>query len=355
MANLTLHQLDHIPRRLLDIDALNLHTLLPGPTLLHLEGNNRRPLFVSVLLHGNEVTGLLAIQNLLKKYQKHSLPRSLSVFIGNIEAAKAGLRRLSDQPDYNRIWPGTDHPDCPEVRLMQQVWSIMRDREVQISIDIHNNTGRNPLYGCVNRLQPRFLNLAALFGRLVVYFLRPKGVQSMAFAELCPAVTLECGKPGVHQGVERASDFVDTCLHLNDIPDRLPGKGGIDLFHTVAQVKIREGCSFSFTETTTDLLFRSDLDHLNFTELPPGISLGEVHSDSVPLIALDDQGHEVTERYFEVREGKLILKQKVMPSMLTLDERIIRQDCLCYLMERLDETNPTGQCPQETMRTKQGW
>jgi hypothetical protein len=23
-----------------------------------------------------------------------------------------------------------------------------------------------------------------------------------------------------------------------------------------------------------------------------------------------------------------------MPAMLTLDERIIRQDCLCYLMER---------------------
>ena len=25
----------------------------------------------------------------------------------------------------------------------------------------------------------------------------------------------------------------------------------------------------------------------------------------------------------------------VMPAMLTLDERVIRQDCLCYFMERL--------------------
>jgi hypothetical protein len=25
----------------------------------------------------------------------------------------------------------------------------------------------------------------------------------------------------------------------------------------------------------------------------------------------------------------------VMPAMLTRDERVIRQDCLCYLMERL--------------------
>ncbi len=345
MADLKLHRLDHVPERLLDIDALDLHTLLPGPTLLHLEGRDPHPLFVSVLLHGNEITGLLAIQRLLKKYQRHALPRSLSVFFGNIDAARAGLRRLGGQPDYNRIWPGTDHPPCPETRLMQQVWSIMRDKGVRMSIDIHNNTGRNPLYGCINRLDPRFLNLAALFGRLVVYFLRPRGVQSMAFARLCPAVTLECGKPGVSQGVDRASDFIDTCLHLEAIPDRLPGKGGIDLFHTVAQIKIREGCSFSFSESTADLLFRGDLDHLNFTELPPGISLGEVHTDALPLIALDDEGRDVTDRYFEVREGKLWLKQKVMPSMLTLDERIIRQDCLCYLMERLDETNPLGENP----------
>ncbi len=342
MADLNLHQLDHVPERLMDIDARDLHTLLPGPTLLHLEGHDPYPLFVSILLHGNEITGLLAIQKLLKKYPRHALPRSLTVFFGNIDAAKAGLRRLKGQPDYNRIWPGTDHPDCPESKLMHQVWSIMRDRRIQMSIDIHNNTGRNPLYGCINRLQPRFLNLAALFGRLVVYFLRPKGVQSMAFAPLCPAVTLECGKPGVAQGVERAADFVDTCLHLSEIPDRLPGKGSIDLFHTVAQIKIRPGCNFSFTETTADLLFRSDLDHLNFTELPPGIALGEVHSDVVPLVAIDDEGRDVTDRYFEVREGKLRLRQKVMPSMLTLDERIIHQDCLCYLMERLDETSPLG-------------
>ncbi len=340
MADLNLHQLNHIPQALLDIDARDLSTLLPGPTLLHLEGKRREPLFVSVLLHGNEVTGLLTVQRLLKKYQQHTLPRSLSIFFGNIEAAKAGLRRLNGQPDYNRIWPGTDHPDCPEVRLMAKVCSIMRERKVQLSIDIHNNTGRNPLYACVNRLEPHFLNLAALFGRLVVYFLRPKGVQSMAFAKLCPAVTLECGKPGVAQGVEHALDFIDTCLHLEAISDKPLSRSSIDLFHTVAQVRVRNGASFCFTDREADLLFRSDLDHLNFTELPAGISLGEVHVDTLPIIAFDEEGREVTDRFFEVGEGKLQLRQKVMPSMLTLDERVIRQDCLCYLMERLDETDP---------------
>ena len=36
-------------------------------------------------------------------------------------------------------------------------------------------------------LDNQFLQLASLFGRLVVYFTRAKGVQSGALAEICPA------------------------------------------------------------------------------------------------------------------------------------------------------------------------
>jgi succinylglutamate desuccinylase len=33
--------------------------------------------------------------------------------------------------------------------------------------------------------------------------------------------------------------------------------------------------------------------------------------------------------------GQLQIIKSTMPSMLTLNQRVIRQDCLCYLMERL--------------------
>ncbi|WP_022949471.1 M14 family metallopeptidase [Methylohalobius crimeensis] len=339
MAPLTLHQLDHVPDGLVDISAGHLHELLPGPTLLHLQGKDPRPLFVSVLLHGNEVTGLAAIQRLLKKYRTHPLPRALSIFIGNISAARSDMRRLDGQPDYNRVWPGTDHPDCPEVRLMRQVWETMAERQVFASIDVHNNTGRNPHYACINHLDRRFLNLASLFGRLVVYFLRPAGVQSMAFARLGPAVTLECGRPGQDNGIDHAFDFIDTCLHLAGIPDTAPATHAIDLFHTVAQVKLREGIRCSFHDREADVVFREDLDHLNFTELPAGIVWSEVHTENLPVIAIDEDGNEVSERYFTVEGGKLLLNRMVMPSMLSRDERIIRQDCLGYLMERLNPTS----------------
>ncbi|VAX03454.1 Uncharacterized protein Clim_1224, partial [hydrothermal vent metagenome] len=53
--------LDQLPDGLLLCEARNLHRILPEPTLLHLPGQRPQPLFVSVLLHGNETTGLTAI------------------------------------------------------------------------------------------------------------------------------------------------------------------------------------------------------------------------------------------------------------------------------------------------------
>lgn len=331
-----LQQLDSLPAGFLTSTPNSLHSLLTTPTLIHLQGQNTDPLFVSILLHGNEPTGFLAVQQLLKKYQNHELPRSLSIFTGNTLAAAKGLRRLEQQPDYNRVWPGTELADCPETRLMQEIVDIMRERKVFASIDLHNNTGLNPHYACINRKDNRFIQLASLFGRLIVYFIHPKGVQSAAMAELCPAVTLECGKPGQQHGVEHALDYLDTCLHLSGLEDSPVPERQIDIFQTVAQIKARDDISFSFKDRHSDLLLDQELEKMNFTEVAAGTLFGTInHSGQMPLLALDDHGNDVTKKFFAIENSELQLKRTSMPSMLTLDERVIRQDCLCYLMERM--------------------
>jgi succinylglutamate desuccinylase len=332
----SLTQLDHVPQGLIEIDPERLHTILPGPTLIHLQGRHESPLFISILLHGNEPTGLYAVQALLKKYSTQALPRALSIFIGNVTAAQQGVRRLDGQVDYNRVWPGTTHPACPETAMMQAVVDEMAARRVFASIDVHNNTGVNPHYACVNRLDHRFFRLASVFSRLVIYFTYPKGTQTSAFARLCPAVTLECGKPGQKYGSEHVLEYLDACLHLTDIPDHPVASQDLDFYHTVVQVTVRESVSFDFASVDTDFRLNEDLDRLNFTELSAGTSLGTVKNASsiLPIIACDESGQDVAADYFEIREDRLVLKKAVMPSMLTLDKRIIRQDCLCYLMER---------------------
>jgi succinylglutamate desuccinylase len=330
-------QLEALPKGLLDIPAERLHIILPCSTLIHLPGRKERPLFVSVLLHGNETAGLQAVQKLLKKYAGRILPRALSIFFGNIEAARFGLRRLDHQPDFNRIWPGTPLEPSAETALMATVTEVMARRQVFASIDIHNNTGLNPHYACVNRLDHRFFQLASMFSRLVTYFIRPKGTQTAAFAALCPAVTLECGKPEHQHGAEHAFEYLDACLHLAEIPDHPVADQDIDLYHTVAQVLVREDCNFGFRGDALDLCLNEDIDHLNFTDLAAGTVLGSLGNNCthLPIRAFDEAGRNVAGDYFAIRESRLVLKKTVMPSMLTLNEQIIRQDCLGYLMERI--------------------
>ena len=332
-----LTELDYLPDGFLDIEANELHTVLPGPTLIHLPGRRDAPLFVSILLHGNEDTGLKAMQAVLKRHQNQPLPRALSIFVGNIDAARENVRRLEGQLDYNRVWSSDAGASSAEHRMMRKVVRIMAQRGVFASIDIHNNTGLNPHYACINRLDDAFLHLATMFSRVVVYFTDPKGVQSEAFAQLCPAVTLECGKPGGAGGVEHAAAYVEGALHLSSFPAHPVASHDLDLFHTVGVVTVPESTSLSVGESSSDLCLEENIDHYNFRELAPGTRLGTVAREcATALHARNEAGCEISDQYFEIRDGALITRRPVMPAMLTRDVRIIRQDCLCYLMERLE-------------------
>jgi succinylglutamate desuccinylase len=328
--------LDHVPRGLVETPANRIHRVLSGPTLIHLPGRRADPLFVSVLLHGNEDTGLKALQTVLAKHESQPLPRALSVYIGNIEAAAHDRRRLDGQPDYNRVWPGADTFGLPEHRMMERIVDEMRRRNVFASIDIHNNTGTNPNYACVNQLDERFLYLATLFARVIVHFQRPLGVQSAAFSELCPAITVECGKPGNAANDRRAVELIEAALKLDHFPAHPVPRQDLDLYHTVGTVKVPQEVTFTFGPGTADIRFEPAIDHMNFRDLPVGTPLAELStSDGIPLDVWAEDGSRVTDDYFERTATQLRLKLPATPSMLTLDERAIRQDCLCYLMQRI--------------------
>ncbi len=337
--------LERLPAGFLDASPRELHRLLPGPTLIELPGRREPPLFVSLLLHGNEDVGLRAVQALLGAHRPGRLPRALVLFVGNVAAASAGVRRLPGQPDYNRIWPGGGPGITPVHRMAAWIVERMAARGVFASVDLHNNTGRNPHYACVNRLEPAHLNLALLFSRTVVHFTRPRGVQSMAFAPLCPAVTVECGRVGDGAGVRRAARFLEACLHLAEVPSRPPRPEEIDLYHTVARLRVREGARIAFgtgPDAAVDLVLVPDLDRLNFSELPPGTVLGWARDPDV-LQVEDADGVRARRPCLEVAaDGALTVRCAVVPAMLTRDLRVIRQDCLGYLMARLPLPAPEG-------------
>ena len=331
--DLTLNEISELPDALIGLAPRDIRQAFPEPTLVRLDGRAGAPLFVSVMLHGNETTGFLVLQRLKRWIATHGLPRPMLIFVGNVHAAEQGERHLDDQPDYNRVWAGGD---TPEHRLADRVKAAAREAGVFASIDIHNNTGTNPLYACINRLEGGHMQLASLFGPTVVFYDNPPTTQSMAFSGFCPAVTVEAGKPAEPAGVERAFDLVTDALHMHEFRPAGADRA-ITLYRTVGRMEIAPEAGFAFSESSdAALVFPPRMDRWNFSPLPEGAPMARLNADGLPLRVFDETRRDITEHFLVRRDGEIRLARPATPSMLTLDPGIVRSDCLGYLMEEME-------------------
>lgn len=327
---------DSVPDNFLETDVLDLHEKFPGPFLMHLKGEKSKPLFLSVLLHGNETTGFLSLKKVLSNYADKILPRDVIVLVGNTKAAAYGLRHLEGQPDYNRIWAGGE---SEEAKLISQVLEYVKGFELFANIDVHNNTGKNPYYGCVNVFKEEYLDLAKRFSPKTVYFTEPSEVESMAFAPLCPSVTIEAGLPGKEEGVLKVAQFIEEVLNLDSFNHNFDIKNA-EVFQTYGRIKIHKDATVDFkndNDSKADFSFVEDLELKNFESISEGTLLG-FYRDRGLIKVLDNDGEAVTDDLLEFREGKIITKKEFVPAMFTQDVYIIKEDCLGYVMKSFSVT-----------------
>lgn len=375
----------HIPDTLLALPAHRLHEQLDGPRLYLLPGHTARPLFLSVLLHGNEYTGWEVVRRLLRR-QYEPLQRPLALFIGNVQAARHRVRRLEGQPDFNRCWPGTiyDNAGCDNeiVNLFHRVTEWARAQNIVASIDIHNNTGNNPLYSIINNTSAAHRQLAADFTPMTVYTRYPHGTQSDAFSAIAPSITLECAQAGDTQGIEKALNLVQRYL-LADAEDHLAGaeismarqhneqeqavygaaplnklqtKAGyvsetdacetalkprqqlLSMYRMRARITVPAQVDIARLPENGELRLAPDLDQYNFRPLPSATVLGQTQLPlSRCLQAQDGDGQDVTDEFFELSEGALRTRREIIPGMFTSDPIAIQRDCLGYIMEAIGD------------------
>ena len=324
-------RLHGLPDGFFDISSTDIRRLFPNPALIHLEGKGPDVLFISILLHGNEYTGLKVMQRILAEHLQ-DLPRSILLFIGNVRAAEENRRYLPDQVDYNRCWPGTEMEPNETSQMMQRVVEIAQGLPLFAAIDIHNNTGKNPHYACITDPSMQNQNLAARFNRVGMVF-NHKGVSTMAFDGICPAITLECGLPGDPQGIERACRFVEGMLTLDELPTNQPTRHALHLVESHLTLNIPEHVSFAFDPAAdADLRFENDFEDRNFTLFDPHQVFGYTRV-ARPLSITNTDGHDVTDEILRVEDGRIYLNNTLMPAMITRDKLVIRQDCLCHLLQ----------------------
>lgn len=328
-----LNIVNSVPTKLFEIESHEILQVFDGPTLIHLKSKSDKPaLYISTLLHGNETTSFYVMQKFLQDKKEGHLERDIIIFVGNVYSAAQKERMLNNQPDFNRIWNGHD---SEAGEIASQVTKYAQENNIFASIDIHNNTGHNPYYACVNRTDNDFIALASLFAPYVVYFTEPHEVQSMAFSKFVPAVTLECGIPGVEEGVDYVTSYLNKVYDLNSLSEVQYNKDKLSVYQTKARLMLNRDISLDYhfnPHGKNDVSLRSDIDDFNFRELRPTevIALAKKQED---IFVLDNNNEDVTQEYLAFDNQQVSLKKEVVPSMLTTDGEIALKDCLGYFME----------------------
>ena len=328
--------LQNIPEGLLNVKPKDLTQIIDRPTLLHLKGEKRSPLFLSVLLHGSEISGLVILQKVLNQYRFQKLPRDLVVFIGNPLACAQGVRHLSHQPDFNRIWKKVENP------IVQTVLQYVKEQNIYAAIDIHNNSGKNPIYSCINDKNKEFIKLAQEFSENIVYFTKPDSVLSAALSGLCPCLVIECGLPGEIQGISSGMKFVQTILSKEEAWKKNKLKVN-HIYHTYATLYVTSDSVISFHRElknhsklfkNSSICLTDQFDEFNFKNLKTGTLLGKIR-DHERIKLIDHKGIDIFDQIFSIVENTLVVKTPFIPAMFTKDITIAKSDCLGYIMKKI--------------------
>ena len=296
------------PTAVAALPAQALADVLRGPTLFDLRRTGVRPLFVSVLVHGNETSGWDAVRHLTREL----LEASVLLFVGNVAAAKVGLRTLPGRPDFNRVW---QDGDSPEAAVAKAVAQRARAANPWLAVDIHNTTGRNPPYSVVADTDAPTLAAARAFAEHALLATQPNGFQTGVFANFCTAITLEVGMPGDPASTDRATEFLRHLLHRPQSECAVPP---LALFETVARVTLGE-----------DAVIVPEMQRFNFRTAPVGATL--VRQGAISARTAD--GRDVSDAYFTQDDEATVLKRPSVIASYTGDMDAARQDCLCYLLE----------------------
>lgn len=327
-----LNYFENISPNFLNIKFDNIWELYDSPSLIHIKGRDEEAIFISILLHGNETSGLLAVQNILKKIKE--LPRSIYLFIGNVAAARNNVRYLKGQEDYNRIWM---EGDGPEFKIAAELLNILSNKKLFCAVDIHNNNGKNPFYACINRKDQSFYQLAGAFSEKMVYFETPKGTLSMAMANFCPSVTLECGPVGDLEGIDKCQNYLERLLFTEAI-EHLADTENYKVYEVNAKMLVPNEIEIVIGNRVLEscLCLPKELESWNFLNKEKGSLFAYNGSESFTLDVLNVKGENVVDQYFSLNSGIISFKKNCIPSMLTSSPSIIKQDCLGYLMEEIE-------------------
>lgn len=311
---------------------------LHGPTIVHVAGHDRsRSRVVAGTLHGNEPSGLRAIHRVLADAIRPAVDTWF--FLGAIEAARAAPgfahRMLPGRRDLNRCFRAPF--DGVDGRIAARALELLRGTSPELVIDLHNNTGHNPAYGVGVALDGPHLALASAFAGTYVHSTLSLGTFTEAFADLAPAVAIECGRAGDLAADATAHAGLLRVLQAPSLAT-LPVADPLAILVDPVRVQLVAGASLAYADAPVpgvDVTLVPDIDRHNFQGLAPEAALGWLAPGRPwPLVAIEVGGGDRSRALLHDDAGVLRARTGFVPMMATTDVAAAQSDCLFYAASR---------------------
>lgn len=319
---------------------------LGRPAVFHLAGRDRTRCRVLMGgLHGNEPSGFHAVHALLR--DPPAFPTDVVLILGNVPAAldEPGFYRrfLPDEEDMNRVWD--DRPPTTEQRrATRAIVDYLRPLPIESIVDLHNNSGFNPIYAVVLDPNPTRVALARHWTRRYVHY---EGLAMATFLEVfndqVPGVVVECGQSGDPEADRRALLGARSYLTA-ERPwlSNLPGEDFV--YRSVARVLVPDDLDLTFAAEhaeRSDITISPRIDRHNFEIIMAGTLLAW-RSERGRLLVIDNRGRDVTDAYLVHNPGKIHLRRRIVPVMMTTNAEAAKSDCLLYMAERVSHASTMG-------------
>ena len=339
------------------VDPLAWLGSLGGAVAWRVPGRDRsRVRVVTTLLHGNEPSGFLAMQEWLRGAPAPAV--DVVLVIANVEAA--GLhpafthRMVPGRPDLNRCFLGPF--EGVEGELARAILELVEDLRPEALVDLHNNTGHNPVYGVGVEPTREVLSLCSIFGQRFIWSQLSLGALLEAVS-VCPALTIEVGKSGEESANEAALEgltrFADATrlFHSKGCEadqedetdeteeDAIGDPGSVRVLRMPMRAMLEPGRRLvmgTLPHADADLTMPDDLDRHNFEVVEPGHRIGWIRGEGCPLRLIDEDGRDRADEYFERRGDELVAHRAFTPIMITVDAEIAAADCLFYIVSAVE-------------------
>jgi hypothetical protein len=262
-------------------------------------------------------------------------------FVGAVDAARAvprfSHRFLPGRRDLNRCfrapWEGADGA------VGRSALAALSARPVELAVDLHNNTGRNPSYAIGAAADEPHLALSALFTTRFIRSELKLGSFAEAMGTYCPSVTIECGQANDPAADETAWRGLACLLRLDRLDPAVLTLQPMIIFSSPLRVELSRGATLAFGAAPhpgVDLTLDPDIDRHNFQCLAPGTCIGFVRPGaSWPVVVRDASGVHHARSLFAIDDrGALVVREALVPIMMTTNPTAAASDCLFYAVQR---------------------